>query len=167
MKTKGMRAKKKASVPKIIITPRLELLRPLYRDFRKVKNKTANRYSSIGAGCYRAVYDVDAKFVLKLPHDYWGERDNIIEALLYQADPIKRAWCELVDCDGVWGLKMEKLRHPVWGVDKIPLWVHTMTGDGNQCGFRDDGTLLVYDYAYVQHKPTLAKQFKWLLEYYR
>jgi hypothetical protein len=125
----------------------------------------------LGEGSYRTVYVVDAQWVLKFPRNAAGERDNIIEALLYQHDPRYRARCELVEFHGVWALKMERLDRleNKWDTDAMPRHLRWTVGrDGNQCGYRPGTSELVaYDYAYVAKSNREARHtFQWILKHY-
>jgi hypothetical protein len=166
MRTRGIKGLRKG---KWDIPAQPHLCRPVDRDFRRVRNRAEEKYEYLSSGAYRSVYEYNSRWVLKLPNDECGERDNIVEALLYAHDSTHRAQCQLVNFRGVWALKMEKLILPAWhhGIT-YPAWVKQVTYDGYQVGFRQtDRILVAYDYALpAVCNPRARRTFKWLIDHY-
>jgi hypothetical protein len=165
MITRGIKAVVRRPHPKL---PKQDALtRPFTGDYKDVKAQLGKQYPMVGSGSYRMTLDYTSRTVLKVPHHKAGERDNIIEAVRYREDPTHKAWCELKRINGVWALRMERVAEmPIDEKFRCPGWVHALTNDGPQAGYRSTGELVVYDYAYIWGNHPLESQFDWLIKHY-
>ncbi len=110
------------------------------------------KYSSLGTGAYRQVYDVGNDWVIKFPVNANGIECNLIENKIYElfGDTEHYAKCHIKLYQGIPILWMEKVK-PYLGfyndtgkLEELPKWAHHQ--DGPQVGTTKDNKLVIYDY---------------------
>jgi len=120
---------------------------PLQQLIDQVLQKYRKKYTLIGEGRHRAVFEKDENWVIKVPMDEYGLNDQYHERNTYQKekDSGLYAACYIEHDDDLPLLIMERV-NPVTDYKNLPKWTYHI--DCQQVGYTSDGRLVAYDFGW-------------------